>query len=73
MNVTIQIKFLSDAGRVYQSGTFPLRRRKPEEIAYEWLQQIKRKVTYQKLISVIVDGNEDITGKVLEMEKAPLD
>jgi len=73
MNVTIQIKYLSDAGRVFQSGTFPLKRRKAEEVAYDWLQQIKRKVTYKELISVIVDGKEDITEKVLKMEKAPLD
>ena len=69
MSVTIQIKYLSDAGRVFQYGTFPLKRRKPEEVAYEWLQQIKRQVTYRELISVIVDGEEDITDKVVEREK----
>lgn len=74
MNVKIQITYMTDGGRTQQSGTFPLRRKKPEELAFEWLQQIKRKMyTYQTLISVIVDGKEDITKKVLEMEKAPLD
>lgn len=73
MNARIQITYLTEGGRAQQSGTFPLRRRKQEEIAFEWLQLIKRKVTYKELISVIVDGKEDITEKVLEMEKAPLD
>lgn len=63
MNVRIEIKYLSDGGRVSQSGSFPLRRKKPEEIAYEWLQQIKRQVTYRELISVTAD-QEDITEKV---------
>lgn len=73
MNARIQITYRTEGGRAQQSGTFPLRRRKPEEVAYAWLQQIKRKVTYQELILVIVDGKEDITEKVLEMEKAPLE
>lgn len=73
MNARIQITYLTEGGRAQQSGTFPLRRRKPEEVAFSWLQEIKRKVFYRELISVIVDGNEDITEKVLELEKAPLD
>lgn len=73
MNVTIQIKYLSNAGRVMQRGSFPLRGRKPEKIAYDWLQQIKRQVTYQELISVVADGDQDITEKVRELEKAPLE
>ena len=73
MNVLIQVTYLTEGGKAQQKGTFPLRKRIPEEIAFEWLQQIKRKVTYKELKSVIVDGKEDITGKVLELEKAPLD
>lgn len=73
MNVRIQITYLTEGGRAQQSGTFPLKRKKPEEVAFEWLQQIKRKVNYKHLISVIVDGKEDITEEVLKLEKAPLD
>jgi hypothetical protein len=72
MNVRIQITSRTKGGKAQQSGTFPLRRRKSEEVAFDWLQNIKRKVTYRELISVIVDGKEDITDKVQEMEKAPL-
>lgn len=73
MNARIQITYLTESGRAQQSGTFPLRGRKVEKVAFSWLQEIKRKVFYRELISVIVDGKEDITEKVLEMEKAPLD
>lgn len=69
MNARIQITYLTEGGRAQQSGTFPLRGRSVEVVAYEWLKQIKRQVTYRELISVIVDGKEDITDKVLEMEK----
>lgn len=73
MNVRLEIKYLSDAGKASQSGSFPPRGRKPEEVAFEWLQEIKRKVTYQELISVIANGDLDITKLVKELEKAPLD
>lgn len=74
MNVKIQITYMTDGVRTQQSGTFPLRRKRPEEIAFEWLQQIKREMyTYQKLISVIVDGKEDITEKVNKLIKATID
>lgn len=72
MDVRIQMTYLTKAGKAQQSGTFSLRRRKPEEVAFEWLQAIKRKITYQELISVIVNGDKDITEKIKEMEKAPL-
>ncbi|MBT2637008.1 hypothetical protein [Bacillus sp. ISL-39] len=72
MNARIQITYLTEGGKTQQRGNFSLKRRKPEELASDWLQEIKRKVTYQELISVIVDGKEDITDKVLEFQKAPL-
>lgn len=73
MNVKIQITYMTDGGRTQQSGTFPLRRKKPEEIALEWLRQIKLEMyTYQTLISVIVDGKEDITEEVNKLIKATL-
>ena len=70
MSVRIQITYLTEGGRVQQRGTFHLRGRKPEEIAFEWLQEIKRKVTYKDLLSVIVDGKTDITDNVLELIKS---
>lgn len=73
MNTMIKITYLSDGGKAQQSGTFPLKRMKVEDVAFDWLHQIKRQVTYIELISIIVDEKEDITDKVLKMGKAPLD
>lgn len=73
MNVRISIKYLSPAGKVQQGGSFHTRGRKPEAIAYDWIKQIKKEVYFEELLEVMVDGNEDITEKVLEMQKAPLD
>ncbi len=70
MQVTIKIRYNSPAGIVTQGGTFLLKRRKPEEVAFEWLKQIKSEVYYEGLIEVIVDGDQDITELVREMEKA---
>ncbi|TCN25469.1 hypothetical protein [Mesobacillus foraminis] len=63
MNVTLKIRYNSPAGIVTQGGTFPLKRRKPEQVAYEWLQEIKREVNYEGFVQVTVD-EEDITEKV---------
>lgn len=73
MHIRIQITYQTEGGKAQQSGTFSLRRKNPEEVAFEWLQEIKRRVFYRALISITVDGKEDITEKVLEMEKAPLE
>lgn len=72
MNITIMIKYNSPAGTVSQGGTFPLKRRTPEQVAFEWLLEIKREVYFDGLVEVIVDGDQDITELVREMEKAPL-
>lgn len=73
MYIRIQITYLTEGGKAQQSGTFPLGRSKTEEIAFDWLKQIMRKVTYLQLISVIVDGKEDITEDVNKLLKAPLE
>ena len=72
MNIRISIKYLSPAGRVQQSGSFPLKGRKPEKIAFDWIKQIRKEVYFEEVLEVIVDGNEDITEKVIEMMEAPL-
>lgn len=65
--------YLSSGARTQQNGLFPLKGQKPEFIAYDWIKQIKKKVYFEELLEVIVDGKENITEKVLEMQKAPLD
>jgi hypothetical protein len=71
--ITIQIKYMSEAGRVFQAGSFSVKGRRPEVIGLEWLQQIKRSVTFVELISVIVGGKEDITDKIKALDKIPID
>jgi uncharacterized protein (UPF0218 family) len=69
MNVAIEIHYISD-GRGMQKGSFPLRGRKPVKIALEFWQQIKKEMSNRaELEKVIVDGDQDITQLVLELEK----
>jgi hypothetical protein len=70
MNVTITIRYTSPAGTVMQSGTFPLKGKAPEKIAYEWMQQIKHQVHFGSLKSVTFNDNIDITHKVKELDEA---
>lgn len=73
MNVLIKISYVSNENEVMQRGSFPLRGKKPEEVAYAWWKQIRKEMPYwPELEKVIVDG-EDITEKVKELEKALLD
>jgi hypothetical protein len=73
MNVLIQIHYISNDNHSYRKGSFPLRRKKKEEVAHEFWKWIKGEHPYKcEIEQVIVDG-EDITEKVKEIEKAPLD
>ncbi|MFD0825879.1 hypothetical protein ACT8ZR_09390 [Neobacillus sp. M.A.Huq-85] len=73
MNVSIEIQYIAADSKVMQRGEFPLRRRKPEEVAFEWLKQIKREMPfYEELVKVKVN-EEDITELVKEIDEAPLD
>lgn len=52
-----------------QRGTFPLRGNTKEQVAYDWLKQIKKQMSYYEgLEKVIVDG-EDITELVKDQEE----
>jgi 2-keto-4-pentenoate hydratase/2-oxohepta-3-ene-1,7-dioic acid hydratase in catechol pathway len=72
MNVLITIHYISNNNKVMQRGSFPLGRKSKEQVAYEWLKQIKREMPYyEELEKVICDG-EDYTEKVKEFEKKKL-
>jgi hypothetical protein len=73
MSVTIAITFLSRGIRVQRRGSFPLRGRKPEKAAADWINEIKKETDVDGLIQVIVDGKEDITENVNELLKAPFE
>ena len=73
MNITIEIHYISNKNKVMQRGSFPLRKRKREDVAFEWLKQIKRQMPYyEELEQVLADG-EDITKLVKEIDEAPLE
>jgi hypothetical protein len=70
MNVTIDIHFSATGGKVLKSGSFPLRGRKPEYIAYLFWKQIQKEQPFKvQLESVIANGDQDITHLVLELEQ----
>lgn len=64
--ITITIRYNSPAGIVTQGGTFPLKGLKPEQVAFDWLQEIKRADYYEGLIEVIVTDDFDITEKEIK-------
>ncbi|OCA84476.1 hypothetical protein A8F94_17420 [Bacillus sp. FJAT-27225] len=71
MYVTIKINYRSTYNNLTQVGSFPLRGKKPEQIAYGWWKQIKSNTYNPHLINVTVDG-VDITQDVKGLEKASL-
>lgn len=67
MKVLIQIIYMANENKVMQRASFPLKRRKPEEVAYEWWRQIR--VHYETFELLEVTANEEgITDKVKELD-----
>lgn len=73
MNIIIRITYLTRGMRSQRSGSFPLRGRAPERVAADWITEIKKEMDVDGLISVIVNGKEDITEEVNKLLRAPLD
>ncbi|MCM3663434.1 hypothetical protein M3204_03390 [Mesobacillus subterraneus] len=73
MNIVLAITFISRGIRVQRSGSFNKRGRTPERVAIDCIQEIKKEMDVEGLLSVIVDGKEDITVKVIKLLKAHLD
>jgi hypothetical protein len=75
MNVTIQIHYttIENNGRILQRGSFPLKRRKPEEVAYEFWQWIKKEMPLEIAIEQVIADGEDITEIVKELDETPLE
>jgi hypothetical protein len=69
MNVLIVIHYISNDNKIMQRGRFPLRGKLKEQVAFDWMKQIKKQMPYwEELEKVIVDG-EDITDKVKGLEE----
>lgn len=73
MHITIRITYLTRGMRSQRAGTFPLRGREPEKVAADWIAEIKKEMDVDEIISVIVNGKEDITEEVNKLIKAPLE
>ncbi|MFT9496934.1 MULTISPECIES: hypothetical protein [Bacillota] len=71
MAILITIKYDSPAGLVTQQGIFQTKGKRPEELAFNWWQEIKRTVFFDRLIKVELNESENITETILQMEKAP--
>jgi hypothetical protein len=69
MNVLIQIHYISNEIKVLQGGSFPLRGKKPEQVAYDWWRQLKREMSYSGELEMVIADGEDITGLVRALEK----
>lgn len=63
MNVTIKLMLLVNGIRIAKGGTFPLRGRKPEIVAIEWIKEIKKEMNVEAILKVEADG-VDITDKL---------
>jgi hypothetical protein len=70
MDITIQISYKTNNSHAIQKGSFPLRKRKPEEVALDWWKQIKKEMSYQAVLEkVIVEFGRDITENVKVLEE----
>lgn len=72
MYITIRITYLTRGLRSQRSGAFPLKGRTPEKVAADWITEIKKEMDVDELVSVIVDGKEDLTEKVNKLTKTHL-
>jgi hypothetical protein len=68
--VTIQIIYKSAASgsSILQCGDFPLKGKKPEEVAWNWLEQIRREMHVANIEQVIING-EDMTETIKGIDK----
>jgi hypothetical protein len=73
MTVLIVIHFISSENKIMQRGSFPLKGKTKEVVAFEWWKQIRREMPYGGELEKVTANGEDITEKVKEMEKAPLE
>jgi hypothetical protein len=75
MTVVIQIHYIAieNEGRILQRGSFPLKGKKPEQVALEFWKGIKREMTVEVAIEQVIADGEDITELVKELAAAPLD
>jgi hypothetical protein len=73
MNVVIDIHYITCENKILRAGSFPLKRRRKEVVAFEFWRWIKREHPYECEIEKVICDGDDITELVIELEKAPLE
>jgi hypothetical protein len=69
MNVIIEIHYTGDS-KIAQKGSFPLRGKNAVQVALDFWKQIQKEMSYHaELDNVMVNGDEDVTEMVKELEK----
>jgi hypothetical protein len=68
MNITIDIHYRAlSRGATY--GSFQLKGRKPEEVALQYWNEIKKELSYRaELQKIVINGSQDITETVKYLE-----
>ncbi|PFP30103.1 hypothetical protein COJ96_07895 [Bacillus sp. AFS073361] len=70
--ITIEIHYTA-ASRLVQGGSFPLRGRRPEQVALAFWKEIRKQMSqHAQLEQILVNGDQDITELVAEMEREEL-
>jgi RNA 3'-terminal phosphate cyclase len=71
MNVSLRIDYIASS-RVSQSGSFPLRGRRPEKVALEWWKELKKETSYRAALEKVTADGEEITQLVKDLEEEEL-
>ncbi|MFP5116131.1 hypothetical protein ACSU64_27875 [Bacillaceae bacterium C204] len=71
MNITIEVHYKANS-KLMQRASFPLRGRKPEQLALEFWKSIKREMTSHVELEEVLAAGEDITQQVKDMEHEEL-
>ena len=70
--ISIRIYFETTHNKLTQAGEFPLRGRRPEQVAFEWWKELKKETFNPRLRRVVINGDQDITELVKQLDSAPL-
>ncbi|WP_419955953.1 hypothetical protein ACN6MT_11430 [Neobacillus niacini] len=65
MTAVVEIHY-QVTSRAYQKGSFELRGRTKEQIAFEFWKQIQKNMSYHAELEKVICDNEDITEKVIK-------
>lgn len=75
IHIHLEVYLKIDGMGTYSSGAFQVKSKKTvADAAYDFIKQIKRETGYRptSIEKVIVNGTEDVTEAVLELENRPL-